>query len=239
MPFFCTFYIQFFNISEMGEPPLLILGHSFIRRLNSFITDSTQLDHRFLLHEAAQFKWHGVRGRTVEKKLFAVISMLWSRLPPILWYYGWELLNDLSLLDPLVAASAIEDLVGILYNERNVRQICVCQTRNRENDAAFNARVKALTKYLQVILILEPIPYCFFGGHRGFCNTSQKYFALDGVHLTISCGSISITVVSRGRFKVFAFLGTFWRTAQLVFVTIIYQSCFYFKASRVYYRLVV
>ena len=59
--------------------------------------------------------------------------MLWSRLPPILWYYGWELLNDLSLLDPLVAASVIEDLVGILYNEHNVRQICVCQTRNREN----------------------------------------------------------------------------------------------------------
>ena len=65
MPFFCTFYIQFFNISEMGEPPLLILGHSFIRRLNSFITDSTRLDHRFLSHEAAQFKWHGVGGRTV------------------------------------------------------------------------------------------------------------------------------------------------------------------------------
>ena len=74
--------------------------------------------------------------------------MLWSRLPPILWYYGWELLNDLSLLDPLVAASVIEDLVGILYNEHNVRQICVCQTRNGENDAAFNARVKALTKLI-------------------------------------------------------------------------------------------
>ena len=54
----------------MGGPPVLILGHSFIRRLNSFITDSTQLDHRFLLHEAAQFKWHGVLGRKkTEKKL--------------------------------------------------------------------------------------------------------------------------------------------------------------------------
>ena len=48
-----------------------------------------------------------------------------------------------------------------------------------------------------------------------------------------------------GRFKVFAFLGTFWRAAQLVFVTIftcpfpIYLSGFYFKPSRVCYRLVV
>ena len=89
--------------------------------------------------------------------------------------------NDLSHLDPLVAASAIEDLVGILYNKHIVRQICVCQTLNHEDDAAFDARVKALTKYLKVLL--EPIPYFFFGGHRGFWNTSQRYFAHDGVHL--------------------------------------------------------
>ena len=82
---------------------------------------------------------------------------------------------------PLVEASAIKDLVAILYEEHSVRQICVCQTLIRENDAAFNARVKALTKYLKVLL--EPIPYCFFWGHRGFWNTSQRYFARDGVHL--------------------------------------------------------
>ena len=28
----------------MGEPRVLILEHSFIRRLNSFITDSTHID---------------------------------------------------------------------------------------------------------------------------------------------------------------------------------------------------
>ena len=62
-----------------------------------------------------------------------------------------------------------------------MRQICVSQTLNRENDAAFNTRVKFLTKYLKVPL--EPIPCCFFEGHRGFWNTSQRYFARDGVHL--------------------------------------------------------
>ena len=76
------------------------------------------------------------------------------------------------MVDPLVAVLAIADLTGILYNELNVLQICVCQTLNRENDAAFNARVKAFTKYLKVLI--EPIPYCFFGGHRGFWNTSQR-----------------------------------------------------------------
>jgi len=83
LPFFHTFYIQFFNLSEMGEPRVLILGHSFIRRLNSFITDRTHLDHRFLLHEAARFKWHGV-GVEQLKKLVAVISTWWGGLPPIL-----------------------------------------------------------------------------------------------------------------------------------------------------------
>ena len=49
--------------------------------------------------------------------------------------------NDLSHLDPLVVASAIEVLVGILYKEHDVQQICVCQTLNCKNDAALNARV--------------------------------------------------------------------------------------------------
>ncbi|CAH3178882.1 unnamed protein product [Porites evermanni] len=210
----------------MGEPRVLILGHSFIHRLNSFITDSTHLDHRFMIHEAAKFKWHGVGGRTVEKTIRCDLHVVESFAPHIvILQLGTD---DLSHLDPLVAASAIEDLVGILYEEHSVRQICVCQTLIRENDAAFNARVKAVTKYLNVLL--EPIPYCFFWGHRGFWNTSQRYFARDGVHLN--------KLWHYKYYRIFAFLGTFWRTARLVFVTIftcpfpISLSGFYFKPSR-------
>ena len=155
----------------MGEPRMLILGHSFIRRLNSFITHSTNLDHRFMLHEAAQFKWHGVGGRKVEKNYSQ-----WSSRGGVVCAPYCD-----TTVGNLFAASAIENLVGILYDEHSVRQICVCQTLNRENVAAFNARVKALKKYLKVLL--EPILYCFLGGHRGFWNTSQRYFARDGVHL--------------------------------------------------------
>ena len=89
--------------------------------------------------------------------------------------------NDLPHLDSLVTASAKEDLVGILYNEHSVQQISDCQTLNSKNDAAFNAHVKALTKYLKVLL--TPIPWCFLGGHRSFWNTSQRYFTRDAVHL--------------------------------------------------------
>ncbi|CAH3161662.1 unnamed protein product, partial [Porites evermanni] len=113
-------------------------------RLNNFITDSTHLDHRFPLHEAAQFKWHGVGGRTVEKTIPCDLHLVESFAPHIVILQLGT--NDLSHLDPSVAASAIE---------HNVRQICVCQTLNSENDAAFNTRVQFLMKYPKVLL--EPI----------------------------------------------------------------------------------
>ena len=116
LPFFCTFYILFFNISEMGEPPVLILGHSFICRLNNFSTNSAYLESEEWSSTTAVQKWiisyilhihiltiiffytrtptlNGVvKGVKQLKKLFAMISMWWSRLPPILWYYSWELM---------------------------------------------------------------------------------------------------------------------------------------------------
>ena len=74
-------------------------------RLNSFITDSTHLDHRFALHEAAQFKWHGVGGRTVEKTILCDLQLVDSFAPhAVILHLGT---NDLSHLDPSVAASAI------------------------------------------------------------------------------------------------------------------------------------
>ena len=121
-----------------------------------------------------------VKGVKTLQKLFAMISTVVESFAPhiVILQLGT---NDLSHLDSLVTASAMEDLVGILYNEHSVQQISVCQTLNRKNDAAFNARVKALTKYLKVLL--TPIPWCFLGGHRSFWNISQRYFTRDAVHL--------------------------------------------------------
>ena len=148
---------------------MLILGHSLIRRLNSFITDSTHLDHHFLLHEDTHNTRRGKGGQTVEKTIRYDLQVVQSFVSHIVILQLGT--NDLSHIDPLVAASEIEDLVSILYEEHRVQQICVCQTLIRKNDAAFNARVKALTKYLKVLP--EPIPYCFFGGSQRFL----EYFA--------------------------------------------------------------
>ena len=194
LPCFCTFYILFFNISEMGEPPVLILWHSFICRLNSFITNSTHLDHHFLLHEDTHNKRCGEGGQTVEKTIRYDLQVVQSFVSHIVILQLGT--NDLSHLDSLVTASAIEDLVGILYNEHSVQQISVCQTLNRKNDAAFfNTRVKALTKYLKVLL--TPIPWCYLGVTEVF-GILRRDISLEMLFTLISWGTISMTKVSGG-----------------------------------------
>ena len=191
LPCFCTFYILFFNISEMGEPPVLILGHTFICRLNSFIKNSTHLDHHFLLHEDTHNKWRGEGGQTVEKTIRYDLHVVQSFAPHIVILQLGT--NDLFHLGSLVTASAIEDLVGILYNEHSVQQISVCQTLNRKNDAAFNTRVKALTKYLKVLLM--PIPWCYLGVTEVF-GILRRDISLVMLFTLISWGTISMTKVS-------------------------------------------
>ena len=89
--------------------------------------------------------------------------------------------NDLSRLDPLLVGSAIEDLVHTLHDSYSVRLVCVYQILYRGADSACNVRVRALTKYLTVFL--EPLPYSFLWGHRGFWRSTQRLRARDGVHL--------------------------------------------------------
>ena len=88
--------------------------------------------------------------------------------------------NDLSRLDPLVVGSSIKELVTILHDTYNVKLICVCQTL-LVSDPVFNTHVRALNKYAKTFL--EPLPYVFSWGHRGFWNPSQRFLACDGVHL--------------------------------------------------------
>lgn len=67
----------------MGEPPVLILGHSFICRLNSFITNSTHLHRRFLLHEDTHIKCRGEGGQTAEKTIHYDLHVVESFAPHI------------------------------------------------------------------------------------------------------------------------------------------------------------
>ena len=52
----------------MDGPRVLILGHSFIRRLRDFVTkNATNYQLNLNLTESVTVRWHGVGGRTITK----------------------------------------------------------------------------------------------------------------------------------------------------------------------------
>ena len=159
---------------------VLILGHSFIRRLREFIsTHSDDFHVNFSLAASAVTRLHGVGGRTVAKTLqfdLPVVSSFRSDI--VILQLGS---NDLVTFSPLRVGSIIEYFVRLLHTSYGVKLVCVCQTRRRDIATVFNSKVGLLTRYLRVVL--EPLPYAISWGHRGFWKARSNFYAADGVHL--------------------------------------------------------
>ena len=164
----------------MAKPRVLVLGDYFIRRLRLFLSrDSHHFRVDFKLSHRAFIKWHGVGGRTVSKTLHLDLNVIETFRPEIIIMQLGS--NDLTDSDPLHVGSAIDDFVRLLHDTYGVKVVCVCQTIMRQGAVVFNRKAKLLTKYLRVVL--EPIPYAIFWGHRGFWRPTQNFYARDGVHL--------------------------------------------------------
>ena len=135
----------------MGKPRVLILSHSFIRRLHGFIESNPgHLDLAFRLTASALISWHGVGGRTVAKTVKFDLHILHSFRPGIVIVQLGT--NDLTSYSPLQVGSAIEDFVHLLHDSYGVKGVCVCQTIRRRSSVVFNQKVDILTRYLRVVL---------------------------------------------------------------------------------------
>ena len=159
---------------------VLILGHSFIRRLREFISthsDDFPVDFRLAVSEVT--RWHGVGARTVAKTLQFDLAVVSSFRPDIVILQLGS--NDLVTFPPLHVGSIIEDFVRLLHTSYGVKLVCVSQTLRRDNAIVFNSKVGLLTRCLRVVL--EPLPYAIFWGHRGFWKARSDFYAPDGVHL--------------------------------------------------------
>ena len=166
----------------MGLPRVLVLGHSFIRRLRTFVLGSSQkFSVDFHLSNLAVIKWHGIGGRTVPKTVQNDLHLIKSFKPDIVILHLGS--NDLTSETALCVGSSIDDFVRLLHDLYHVQVIYVCQTIMRQGQSAFNHKAKLLTKYLRVVL--EPVPYAYFWGHRGFWRPSKNVYVRDGVHLTV------------------------------------------------------
>ena len=159
---------------------MLILGHSFIRCLREFISSHCDdFNVNFRLAESAVTRWHGVGGRTVAKTLQFDLPIVSSFAPDIVTLQLGS--NDLVTFSPLHVGSIIEDFVRLLHTSYGVKLVCVCQTLRRDNAPVFNSKVGLLTRYLRVVL--EPLPYAIFWGHKGFWKAQANFYVPDGVHL--------------------------------------------------------
>ena len=112
------FSLILLSIGHVSVTRVLILGHSFIRRLREYIGRNADLDANLHILEGIELKWHGVGGRTVLKTVQFDLSVVERFTPDIVILQLGT--NDLSHLPAVNVGSAIEDLT------RSLHEMCMC-----------------------------------------------------------------------------------------------------------------
>ena len=167
---------------DQGIPRVLILGHSFVRRLRTDLL--ARFDDRaainFNLQGTADIHLYGVGGRTVPKLRKLDLGVV-SKISPsiVILEIGT---NDLANTSPEVVGSEIENLVHLLISQYSVRVVVLCHVTPRVTlkSSHFNQRAQLLNQYTRVVL--EPIEHASCWTHRGFTNPAVTPYLSDGVH---------------------------------------------------------
>ena len=180
--------VQFFReillCSFLGveQPRVLILGHSFIRRLRVFIIkNSPTYNLNLNINTSVTICWHGVGGRTIDKgRRFDLTEV--ERLKPDVVFLQVGT-NDLTRRrsSPASVGSAIEDLVCLLHTEDGVRLVCVGQTV--EKAPGWDFQCKCTNPGAVPSRGLRTAPFAIYWTHREFWRASSSYLSYDGVHL--------------------------------------------------------
>ena len=167
-------------------PTILLLGHSFVRRLRDDLEAHFDLRAapNFHLPESGNVSLLGTGGRTVDKVLKYDLSWVKKYKPDIVILEMGT--NDLSGHTPEVVGSKLDDLVHVLRDQYKVRVVAVCQVINRNlpqtqaPDNAFNTKAALLRQYLSVVLAEEQ--GIFVWEHREFSHPGRLLLSSDGVH---------------------------------------------------------
>ena len=121
-------------------PRVLILRHSFIRRLQKFMEHHIgYLDLSLQITASADIAWHGIGGRTVAKTVKFNLHVVRSTRPDIVIAQLGS--NDLPFQSPLQVGSELEEFGRLLHYSYGVRFVCVCQTIRRRSATACNKSV--------------------------------------------------------------------------------------------------
>ena len=161
-------------------PTILILGHSFVRRLKDDL--AARFDARaapnFHLPESGHVSLVGTGGTVDKLNKYDLSLLVKYKLDIVILEIGT---NDLSTLGPEIVGSKIDDLAQALRDRYKVRVIGVCQVINRNilrtlsPDSNLFVKAAVLRQYLSVVLADQP--GIFLWEHK-----DRSLLCLDGVH---------------------------------------------------------
>ena len=166
--------------------PVLILGHSFVRRLREFVRCRAH-GHTFYvdfnLTQQCDVSILGIGGRTVDKIMRHDLHQIRRMAPEIvILELGSNDLCDESC-DAESVSLAIEALVELLHKDMNVRFTMVCEVIPREKPpyTSYNEKVYQLNSYLHKAL--NNASFAKTWRHRGLSNPAVNIYMPDGIHL--------------------------------------------------------
>ena len=141
----------------MAEPRVLILGHSFFRRLHEFVRMPTNALQEDFDITPMNLRWHGIGELTMAKVIRYYLEIVRQFSPDIvILQLGTNDISDRSIRSVLTVGSQLEDLTKLLHDQFGVTVVCVCQTMLREN-AHLNVRIRTLKDCL--CIVLQPLPF--------------------------------------------------------------------------------
>ena len=111
--------------TRLSPPRVLILGHSFVRRLSSFLSHSNTYSDNLGLQDVAEIALFGVGRRMITKVEKLNLGFVCEWKPDIVIL---ELgTNDLTKFSADSVGSSLEELVQLLYENCSVKVNGVCQ----------------------------------------------------------------------------------------------------------------
>ena len=166
---------------------ILVLGHSFVWRLEKFVRESDLpcISYSFNCAEPNEVLFCGIGGRTIAQLRQSDLIVVDQFKPNIVILEIGS--NDLCnpRLDPNFLATNLFQLVQMLHFTYKVSHIIISQVLPRRKlprmTPSYNTRVTQLTRLLQHLVRVTPFATLWF--HPKFLRTRSSVFLRDGIHL--------------------------------------------------------
>lgn len=176
-----------FIMQSLQQPSVLVLGHSFVWRLDKFITDSSLscVTPNFQLPLSPKVQFSGIGGRTVTKLQKFDLPVVNRFQPTVLILEIGS--NDLCIpnCNSNDLATTIFHLIQRLHFDYHVDHIIVSQIMPRCSPPAvtppYNTRVRQVNDNLYYLLKRAPFASLWY--HFALLRLGNKVFLPDGVHL--------------------------------------------------------